>query len=52
MQALRRAQAVRLPALLGATLEQTATVPGVSRAQINRLQNALRWHGSEPADST
>lgn len=51
MKALRNAQAVLLPALLGATLEQTATVLGVSRAQVNLLQHALRRHGSEPADA-
>lgn len=40
--ALRRCQAVLLPALLGATLEQTADALGVSRATVPRLQAAFR----------
>lgn len=36
------AQAVLLPALLGATMEQTATVLGVGRATVPRLQARLR----------
>lgn len=39
---LRRAQALLLPALLGATLQQTAAVLGVSRATVPRLQARLR----------
>ena len=39
---LRRAQAVLLPALMGATLEQTATLLGVSRASVPRLQARFR----------
>jgi transposase len=42
METLRSAQAVLLPALLGATLEQTATLLGVGRATVNRLQHGLR----------
>ena len=40
--ALRRCQAVLLPALLGATLEQTAAALGVCRATVPRLQAAFR----------
>lgn len=39
---LRRCQAVLLPALFGATLEQTAAALGVGRASIARLQTAFR----------
>ncbi len=39
---LRRCQAVLLPALLGATLEQTAATLGVGRATVARLQAAFR----------
>lgn len=39
---LRRAQAVLLPALLGATLEQTAAALGIGRATVARLQKAFR----------
>jgi transposase len=42
LEALRRCQAVLLPGLLGATLEQTAVALGVSRATTARLQAALR----------
>jgi transposase len=38
----RRAQAVLLPAITGATLEQTATLLGVSRASVPRLQARFR----------
>jgi len=40
--ALRRAQAVLLPAVMGATLEQTAALLGVSRASVPRLQARFR----------
>ena len=40
--ALRRCQAVLLPALLGATLEQTAAALGVCRASVPNLQAAFR----------
>jgi len=39
---LRCAQAVLLPAVLGATLEQTAAMLGVSRASVPRLQARFR----------
>ena len=39
---LRRCQAVLLPALCGATLEQTAAALGVGRASMARLQTAFR----------
>ena len=48
LQALRCAQAVLLPALLGATLEQAAAVLGVGRATVPRLQARLRQRCSEP----
>ena len=41
-ESLRRCQAVLLPALFGATLEQTATALGVGRATVARLQVAFR----------
>ena len=46
---LRQCQAVLLPALFGATLEQTASVLGVGRATVARLQVAFRK--SNPAGS-
>ena len=42
VETLRQCQAVLLPALLGATLEQTAKVLGVGRATVARLQAAFR----------
>lgn len=42
LRQLRAAQAVLLPALTGATLEQTAAVLGVGRATVPRLQARLR----------
>lgn len=39
---LRAAQAVLLPAVAGASLEQTAAVLGVSRASVARLQHRFR----------
>lgn len=48
LSALRSAQAVLLPALLGATLEQTAMVLGVGRATVPRLQARLRLSFVEP----
>ena len=42
MTEFRGAQAVLLPALMGATLEQTATLLGVSRASVPRLQARFR----------
>jgi transposase len=46
VESLRQCQAVLLPALFGATLEQTATVLGVGRATVPRLQAAFRKHQS------
>lgn len=42
VDSLRQCQAVLLPALFGATLEQTATAIGVGRATVARLQAAFR----------
>ena len=42
VESLRPCQAVRLPALFGATLEHTAHVLGVGRATVARLQAAFR----------
>src|SRR3989304_504218 len=42
LEELRCAQAVLLPGMLGATLEQTAAVLGVGRATVPRLQARLR----------
>jgi transposase len=44
VESLRQCQAVLLPALFGATLEQTAGVLGVGRATVPRLQTAFRTH--------
>jgi transposase len=43
----RCAQAVLLPALLGATMEQTAALLGVGRATVPRLRARLRQQGAE-----
>ena len=48
VESLRPCQAVLLPALFGATLEQTAAVLGVGRAPVPRLQAAFRKHPLEP----
>ena len=42
VETLRQCQAVLLPALFGATLEQTAAVLGVGRATVARLQTTFR----------
>src|SRR5881628_2404905 len=42
VESLRQCQAVLLPALFGATLEQTAAVLGVGRATVARLQAVFR----------
>lgn len=47
---LRCAQAVLLPALLEATLEQTATALGVSRASVARFQAKVRHRLAHPAE--
>ena len=41
VESLRRCQAVLLPALFGAMLEQTADVLGLGRATVARLQVRL-----------
>jgi transposase len=46
---LRCAQAVLLPALLSATLEQTAAVLGVGRATVSRYQAKVRRRLTHPA---
>src|SRR5271163_2748861 len=54
VETLRQCQAVLLPALLGATLEQTATILGVSPRTVNRLQSAFGQSPSalpKPADN-
>ena len=48
VESLRCAQAVLLPALLGATLEQTALSLGVGRASVPRLQARLRQLCADP----
>lgn len=48
MKELRCAQAVLLPALLGATLAQTAALLGVGRATVPRLRTGLRQRHAEP----
>jgi transposase len=47
---LRCAQAVLLPAVLGATLEQTATALGIGRATVGRCQAKARKRLSRPAE--
>lgn len=42
VESLRQGQAILLPALFGATLEQTAAVLGVGRATVARLQSTFR----------
>ena len=42
LRELRAAQSVLLPALVGATLEQTAAMLGVGRATVARLQSQFR----------
>ncbi len=46
---LRTAQAVLLPALLDATLEQTAAVLGIGRATVARFQARLRQRVARPS---
>ena len=48
VESLRCAQAVLLPALLGATLEQIALALGVGRASVPRLQARFRQRCAEP----
>ena len=42
LQELREAQSILLPALHSATLEETASLLGVSRASVHRLQTRFR----------
>ena len=49
VETLRQCQAVLLPALFGATLEQTAAVLGVGRATVARLQTTFREQGTAVA---
>ena len=49
VESLRQCQAVLLPALFGATLEQTASVLGVGRATVARLQTTFRKQGAGSA---
>jgi transposase len=46
---LRAAQAVLLPAVASATLEQTAAILGVGRATVARLQQRFRQSARPPA---
>lgn len=46
VESLRQCQAVLLPGVFGATLEQTAAVLGVGRATVARLQAAFRQQES------
>ena len=49
LEDLRCAQAVLLPALLNATLEQTAAALGVGRASVGRYQTKVRSRLTHPA---
>ena len=49
IQELRRAQAILLPALFGATLNQTASALGVGRATVTRLQATFRQRSTSRA---
>ena len=51
LQQLRAAQAVLLPALFQASLEQTAAVLGVGRATVPRLQARFRAQATLPPRS-
>ena len=48
LEDLRIAQAVLLPAMFGATLEDTAAALGVGRATVVRLQGRLRRRLAKP----
>ena len=52
VESLRQCQAVLLPALFGATLEQTAAVLGVGRATVARLQTTFRKQGTSVSKAT
>lgn len=49
VEELRRAQSVLLPALLGATLEQTAAALGIGHATVSRYQKSFRQRSSNRA---
>ena len=49
---LRCAQAVLLPAMLGATLEDTAAALGIGRATVPRLQARLRRKLAKPTEAS
>ena len=49
LEDLRCAQAVLLPALMNATLEQTAVALGVGRASVGRYQAKVRTRLTDPA---
>jgi transposase len=51
LEDLRCAQAVLLPAMLDATLEDTAAALGVGRATVVRLQARLRRRLAKPAEA-
>ena len=51
LEDLRSAQAVLLPALLDATLEDTAAALGVGRATVARLQALLRRKVAKPTEA-
>ena len=51
LQQLRAAQAVLLPALFQASLDQTAAVLGVGRATVPRLQARFRAQATLPPRS-
>lgn len=50
VESLRQCQAILLPALCGATLDQTAAVLGVGRATVARLQTTFRKQGTAGAN--
>lgn len=52
LQELRLAQAILLPAVLGATIGQTAELLGVGHATVSRLQAAFRTSGGAQASAT
>ena len=49
LRQLKAAQAVLLPALAGTSLERTATLLGVGRASVHRLQQQFRQSLQSPA---
>jgi transposase len=49
LKQLKAAQSVLLPALLGATLEQTAALLGVGRASVHRFQQGFRQNLKTPS---